>query len=164
MIAYILLEEALSIVTTNDWVRKLQILDDGLKFSLVLLCDLATEDHGDLVGLADRTVGIEQSLTKLIQCGPPVKDQVVTILHLREEKPMLTARFFAFAFLEERSQIGQLFLPAAQQIMGSQGICKLLKFLRMTAFEECIGTLLKIDAFSKHALSQPVVLVEAETR
>jgi hypothetical protein len=26
MIAYILLEEALSIVTTNDWVRKLQIL------------------------------------------------------------------------------------------------------------------------------------------
>ena len=34
----------------------------------------------------------------------------------------------------------------------------------MTAFEECIGTLLKIDAFGTHALSQPVVLIEANTR
>ncbi len=31
----------------------------------------------------------------------------------------------------------------------------------MTASEECIGTLLKIDAFGAHALSQPVILIEA---
>jgi hypothetical protein len=40
VVADVLLEEALSIVTTGHWVRKLQILDDGLKLSLVLLCDL----------------------------------------------------------------------------------------------------------------------------
>ena len=34
----------------------------------------------------------------------------------------------------------------------------------MTAFEECIGTLLKIDAFGTHALSQPVVLIETNAR
>ena len=34
----------------------------------------------------------------------------------------------------------------------------------MTAFEECIGTLLEIDAFAQHAVGQPVVLVEADTR
>ena len=34
----------------------------------------------------------------------------------------------------------------------------------MTAFEECIGTLLKIDAFVMHALSQPVVLIETNAR
>src|SRR6516164_10319136 len=34
----------------------------------------------------------------------------------------------------------------------------------MTAFEKGIGTLLKIDAFRAHALSQPVVLVEANAR
>jgi hypothetical protein len=31
---------------------------------------------------------------------------------------------------------------------------------RITAFEEGIGTLLEIDAFAQHAVSQPVVLVE----
>ena len=34
----------------------------------------------------------------------------------------------------------------------------------MVAFEEGIGTLLKIDAFAQHALGQPVVLVEADPR
>jgi hypothetical protein len=34
----------------------------------------------------------------------------------------------------------------------------------MTAFEECIGTLLKIDAFGAHAVGQPMVLIEADTR
>ena len=62
MITDILLEEALSIMATDHWVWKLQILDDGLKLSLVLLGDLATEDDGNLLGLADGTIGIQQSL------------------------------------------------------------------------------------------------------
>ena len=60
VIADILLEKALSLMTTDHWVRKLQIFNDGLKLSLVLLGDLATEDHGDLLGLADSTIGIQQ--------------------------------------------------------------------------------------------------------
>ena len=43
VIADILLEKALSIMTTNHGVWKLQILNNGLKLSLVLLGDLATE-------------------------------------------------------------------------------------------------------------------------
>ena len=62
MIANILLEEAISIMTTNQRLNKIQILDDRLKLSLVVLCDLATEDRGDLVRLADGPVGIQQSL------------------------------------------------------------------------------------------------------
>ena len=34
----------------------------------------------------------------------------------------------------------------------------------MTAFDKCIGTLLKIDAFGAHAVSQPMVLIEANAR
>jgi hypothetical protein len=64
-----------------------------------LRSDLATEDHGDLVGLADGAVGIQQSLAELIQCGPPVKDQVVTIFDLGEEEPVLTTRNFCVRFL-----------------------------------------------------------------
>jgi len=55
-------------------------------------------------------------------------------------------------------------LPAADQILWSQGIGQLLKLLRMTASEEGIGTLLKIDPSGAHALSQPVVLIEANAR
>jgi hypothetical protein len=66
-------------MTTDHWVRKLQILPDGLQLSLVLLGDLATEDHGDLFGLADGTIGIQQSLAELIQCGSPMKDRKIRL-------------------------------------------------------------------------------------
>jgi hypothetical protein len=59
MITDILLEKALCVVSANDRVRKIEVFDDGLKLSLVVLGDLATEDRGDLVGLADRAVGIQ---------------------------------------------------------------------------------------------------------
>ena len=58
MIADILLEEAVAVMATDHWVRKVEILDDGLKLSLVVLGDLAAEDGGNLFGLADRSVGV----------------------------------------------------------------------------------------------------------
>ena len=48
--------------------------------------------------------------------------------------------------------------------MGSQGICQLLELPWMSASEERIGALLKIDVFGAHAVSQPVVLIEANAR
>ena len=89
MIADILLEEALCIVSANHRVRKIEIFDAGLKLSLVVLGDPAPEDRGDLLGLADRAVGI-QSVAQSVQCSVPVKDQVVTIFDLGEKGPMLT--------------------------------------------------------------------------
>ena len=77
-----------------------------MKLSLVVLGELATEDGGDLAGLADGAVGIQESLVQLIQCGAPVKDEVVAILHLGEKEPVLTTAIFAFAFFEERGQTG----------------------------------------------------------
>jgi hypothetical protein len=55
-------------------------------------------------------------------------------------------------------------LSAAEQIVRSQGICQLLELLWMSASEERIGTLFKIDFFGAHADSQPVVLIEANAR
>jgi hypothetical protein len=61
VIADILLEKAVAVVATDHRVRKVKILDDGLKLSLVVLCDLTAEDRGNLVGLADCSVGVQQS-------------------------------------------------------------------------------------------------------
>ena len=94
------------VVSTNHGVRQIEVFDDGLKLSLVVLGDLTTEDGGDLVGLADGAVGIQESLVQLIQCGAPVKDEVVAILHLGEKEPVLTAASFAFAVFKEWSQTG----------------------------------------------------------
>jgi hypothetical protein len=55
-----------------------------------MLADLAAEDDGDLVRLADGAVGVEQTLTQLVERGAPVKDQVVAVLDLREEQAVLT--------------------------------------------------------------------------
>jgi hypothetical protein len=43
-------------------------------------------------GLADRAIGIEQALAERVNGRAPIEDQVVTVLDLREEEPMLTAR------------------------------------------------------------------------
>ena len=58
-----------SIMATNHWVRKIQILNDGLKLSIVVFSDLAAEDHGDFLGLSNRAVAIQQSLAELIHAA-----------------------------------------------------------------------------------------------
>jgi hypothetical protein len=59
VITDVLLKEAVCVVSANHRVRKIEVFDDGLKLSLVVLGDAATEDCSDLVGLADRAVGIQ---------------------------------------------------------------------------------------------------------
>ena len=105
-----------------------------------------TKDGGDLVGLADGAVGIQQSLAQLVQCSAPVKDQVVTIFHLGEKEPMLTAATFAFAFFEEGSQTDNHFCPQLSRSWAVKESANCYELAWMTAFEEGIGTLLKIDA------------------
>jgi hypothetical protein len=67
----------------------------------MMLADPATEDHGDLVALSDRSIGIKQPLPKVVQCRAAMKDQVVAELDLREEQPMLAARFLSLFRSEE---------------------------------------------------------------
>src|SRR5262252_4611736 len=43
----------------------------------MMLADPATEDHGDRVGLSDRSIGIKQPLPKVVQRRTAMKDQVV---------------------------------------------------------------------------------------
>ena len=66
MITHVLFEGAVCVVSTNDGVGQIEVFNDGLQLSLVVLGDLAAEDGGDLAGLADDAVGIQESLVKLI--------------------------------------------------------------------------------------------------
>ena len=71
-----------------------------------MLGDLAAKDHGDLLGLADRPIGIQQALSELIHGGAPEEDQIVAVLHLRKEQPVLAADLVTFPGGEEGSEGG----------------------------------------------------------
>ena len=92
-------EETVSAVSANHRVRKMDIFDYGLQLSLVMPGDPKTEDGGDLVGIADGAVAIQQSVAQLIQRSAALKDQVVAIFDLGEKKPMLTTAISAFRSL-----------------------------------------------------------------
>src|SRR6266568_2078453 len=77
VVAHVLLDEAAAVVTADDRVGQVHVLDLGLQLAAIMLGDLAAEDDGDLVRLTDRAVGVEQTLTQLVERGAPVKDQVV---------------------------------------------------------------------------------------
>lgn len=101
-IAHVLLDKAVAVVAANDRVGQLHVLDHGLQLAPVAGGDFAAEDRRALVGLAERAVGIEQTRTQLVEGRPPRKDEVVAILHLREEEPVLAAGLPAFVLGEKR--------------------------------------------------------------
>jgi hypothetical protein len=90
------------------------MFDLGLQLAPMMLADPATEDHGDLVGLSDRSIGIKQPLPKVVQRRTAMKDQVVAEFDLREEQPMLAARFLSLFRGEEGGEPRQPFLTAGQ--------------------------------------------------
>ena len=118
----------------------------------------------DLVGLADGAVGIEEALAQLIECDSPTKDQVVAILHLREEQAMLASGLFPLVISEERCETSQPLLAAGQQIAGAQGVREFLELVGITAFQEGVGTLLEVDFLFLESLGQPVMLIQADAR
>jgi hypothetical protein len=117
-------------------------------------------------GLQDVLLDIEvqEPGSKLIERCSAAKNQVVTILHLGKEKPVLATGSVAFALFEKWSQTGEPFLAATQKIVCSQRIGQLLKPLWLAASQECVGTLLKIDPFFAHPISQPVMLIQTDPR
>jgi len=118
MVAHVLLDKAVAIMTADHRVGQVHVFDLGLQLTAVLFGDLATEDDGDLVRLADGSVGVEQTFAQFVERGAAAKDQVVAEFDLGEEPPVPTARLLALSFGKERGEAGQPFLAAARQILG----------------------------------------------
>jgi hypothetical protein len=52
-----------------------------------LFGDLPAEDHGDLVGLADGPIGVQQAFSYSVQRGAAAEDEVVAKFDLGEALP-----------------------------------------------------------------------------
>lgn len=92
VIPHVLFHRPIAAVAPNDRIREVEIFDDRFQLAAVPLGHLAPEDRGEFRGLPNRAIRIEQALAERVQRGPTVEDQVVTVLDLREEEAMLTAR------------------------------------------------------------------------
>jgi len=106
------------------------------------------------------SIGIEQALAEIIQCGTTTEDEVVAVLDLREEQPVLAACMLSLSCGEERREVRQPLLAADHQIARSERVGEFLQATGICAFQECIGGLLESDAFLAHPVRQPMVLVE----
>jgi hypothetical protein len=75
VIPHLLLDESVAVVAPDDGMGKIQVFDDRLEFAAVMLGDLAAEDAGDLVGLADGAIGIPETLFQGVQASAPREDE-----------------------------------------------------------------------------------------
>src|SRR6516164_5928348 len=144
-------------------IGQVHVLDLGLQLAAVILGDSATKDHGDLLRLSDRSIGVEQTLTEVVQGRAAAEDQVVAEFDLREEQPVPATCFLPLSCGEKGCELRQPLLAANQQISRSERVGECLEAIGCCAFEEYIGELLESDAILAQAIGQPMVLIEADT-
>jgi hypothetical protein len=84
MITDVLFDEAMAVVAADNRVGQLDVFDHGLQLAAVELGELATEDGGDLIGLADGAIGIEQSLAETVQGGTTAEDKIVAVFDFEQ--------------------------------------------------------------------------------
>ena len=102
----------LPVVAADHWIRQVHVFNLGLQLASMMSADSATEDHGDLVGLADCSIGVQQSFAELVQRRTAMKDEVVAKFDLREEQAMLTACLLSLFRSKEGCQPRQPLLAA----------------------------------------------------
>src|SRR4029077_7533375 len=96
-----------SVMAADHGIGQAHVLDLGLQLASIMLGDLATEDDGILFGLADVSSGVEQTFAEIVQRGAAAEDEVVAVLDLREEQPVLTACMFSLSCGEEGREMRQ---------------------------------------------------------
>src|SRR5215471_14323213 len=104
LIPHVLLDESILVMTADHRIGQIQIFDLGLQFAGMITTDLMAKDDGEFVGLADRPVRIQQSLTEPIDGRAAGKDQVVAQFNLREEQSVFDSSLLSFSGSEEWNQ------------------------------------------------------------
>ena len=120
VVANILFCEAVPVVTADHRIGQVKVFHHGLQLAFILFGHLAAEDHGDLLGLADSAIQIQESFGEFINGSPTMEDEVVAILHLGEEQAVLTTNLLSFPVGNERSECSQPLLPTPQQVPRSE--------------------------------------------
>ena len=109
VIPHVLFDGAVAAIAADDRIREIEVFDDGFELAAVPLRDLPAEDRREFRRLADRTIRIEQALAERVKSRAPIEDQIVTVLDLREEEPMLPPVAAPVVWKDFTSRNGALF-------------------------------------------------------
>jgi hypothetical protein len=105
----------MGIVTANNGIGKIEILELSLQLAFVLPGHFPTKDESNFLSWAVRWfVHVEQALGELVDGGAAEEDRVVAKLDLGKEEPVLAAGLSSFLGGEERGESCQPLLPTAQ--------------------------------------------------
>jgi hypothetical protein len=126
VIADVLLDEAVPVLTADDGVGQIHVLNDGLQLSPVLSGDPAAKDHGDLVRLTDGRLASNSRSPILSSPAGRRKMTLSQSSTCAKNNRGCQPACFAFPFGEERRKRGQPLLAAGQQIASRQGIGQFL--------------------------------------
>ena len=163
MVAHVLLDGAIAVIAADHRIGQVKVFDQRFELPTIAFRDLATEDGREFRGLPNGAIRIEQALTEGVQCRPPAEDQVVRVLDLREEEPMLTARGSSLRRREERGEGPQPLLRTAVDVAGGQAVGEGLQSGGIAARQERIGLLAKPNPLRAQAGRDPVMLIEAHS-
>jgi hypothetical protein len=103
-----------------------EVLENGLQLAAILFRDLAAEDHGDLIGLTDGGVGVQQSFAQCIAGNATMENEIIAILDLSKEETMLTTGLLALLLGEEWSEAVQPLATAGEQITRGERVGQFL--------------------------------------
>src|SRR2546421_11851515 len=118
-----------------------------------MLGDLAAKDHRDLLRLSDGSIGVEQTLTELVQGRTTAEDEVVAEFDLREEQSVSATGLFSLSCSEKGCEVRKPLSTASHEISRNERVGERLQAIGCRAFEEGIGELLESDAFSRRRLA-----------
>src|ERR1700733_12051877 len=110
----VMFDETMAIVNANDGIGYIEILEYSLQLPAIVLGDLAAKDDGDLIGLTDGAVGVQESIPQSIEGSSAMENEIIAILDLGKEEAMLTAGLFALLFGKEGSETLQPLAGADQ--------------------------------------------------
>jgi hypothetical protein len=78
-------------MAADHGIGEMEILDDGLQFSVMMTGDPAAEDEGQFVGLTNGAIGIEEPLFEGIDGSATTENEVIAELGLGKEQTMLNS-------------------------------------------------------------------------
>ena len=151
-------------MAADDRMGQVEIFDPCLQPALELFRHLAPKDGGDLLGLSDVPIQVQQSLGEFVNGGTAMEDEVVAILHPGEEQAMSASCLLPFLAGDKRGEGRKPLLTTLRQIPSGERVGPFWQAGRVAAPQEGVAARAKADPLGSHPDRQPVMRIPTHPR
>src|SRR5437660_2512720 len=155
----VLLEDRVLVAGFQDRQVQLGVFDGRRAGARVGDVVAAAEDDGQLVGMTQAAVGVEQAVAEVVEGLAILEDEVVAVFHLAHVQ-LLAVTLLTLLGAKEWQQPRHPGMHRLDDVFGSEGIAELLQTLGPLAGGEQVSAVFIGDPFVVQLLLEPVVAVE----